>query len=110
MFSVTFVRVLNIIGAGLGMALSAVNMFGLFCWFDSLGNKSTWAFRQHCQLNTGAYEYCERKMEFSWAYFHWPKHVFLSEFRNIQFVAYASLVVAGLTQLAVSIHSIFRKL
>ncbi len=101
---------MNVVGAGLGMSLTAINIFGLCCWFAGESSKQdSWAFRRHCYWRTQLYADCKRRLHFSEPYLHWSHSIAEGEISNFQFVSYSGLVVFGLLQLAISLHSIFRK-
>uniref|UniRef100_A0A914V5N7 Transmembrane protein n=1 Tax=Plectus sambesii TaxID=2011161 RepID=A0A914V5N7_9BILA len=101
-------RTLNVIGSAIGMALTAANGFGFFCWFSSI-KSDQFAFKRHCQWRDDTYRYCYRSLEFSYPYIDWPKPYFDTEVSNLQFAAYASLLIGGLVQFALSLRSTFRR-
>lgn len=94
---------------GLGIALTSVNVFGLFCWFEGIADKDEIAFRRHCLWRSDVYAMCERRLKYAEVYESWPLNLAQAEIRNIQFVSYAFLALGGLAELAISLHSIFYK-
>ncbi|TKR61265.1 hypothetical protein L596_028395 [Steinernema carpocapsae] len=66
------VRILNVIGAALGIALAASSSFAFLCWSSSVSTTHH-PYDRICEWPKKTYAYCYRSIEFTNPYIEWTK-------------------------------------
>uniref|UniRef100_A0A915Q7T9 Uncharacterized protein n=1 Tax=Setaria digitata TaxID=48799 RepID=A0A915Q7T9_9BILA len=78
-----FVRLANIFGSGIALALAAAASFGMFCTFTR-SSVNRFPFQRHCYSPEFEYQYCYRVIDFRSPYNEWKREYVIAETSAIQ--------------------------
>ncbi|KAM3717136.1 Glutamate racemase [Dirofilaria immitis] len=101
-----FVRLANILGSGVAMALAAAASFGMFCTLTRY-SMNHFAFQRHCDSPTFKYHYCYRNIDFRSPYIEWKKEYVIAETSAIQVLINLWLCISAVVLFSLSLKSAF---
>ncbi|KAK0410113.1 hypothetical protein QR680_004954 [Steinernema hermaphroditum] len=100
------IRMLNVSGAALGLALAASTSFGFLCWSSSVSGTHH-PYNRVCSWPKSKYAFCYRSIEFTAPYIEWTKEQVYREVHFFQFVTYSVLFLLGLGHFFLSLKVAF---
>ncbi|VDK66731.1 unnamed protein product [Onchocerca ochengi] len=101
-----FVRLANIFGSGLAMALAAAASFGMFCTLTRF-SMNHFAFQRHCNSPEFEYHYCYRVIDFRSPYTEWKREYVIAETSAIQVLINLWLCISAIVLFSLSLKSAF---
>ncbi|VIO98525.1 Uncharacterized protein BM_BM4132 [Brugia malayi] len=101
-----FVRLANIFGSGIAMALAAMASFGMFCTFTRF-SMNRFPFQRHCYSPSLAYQYCYRVIDFRSPYTEWRREYVVAETSAVQVLVNLWLFISAVSLFSFSLKSAF---
>ncbi|EJW88029.1 hypothetical protein WUBG_01059 [Wuchereria bancrofti] len=101
-----FVRLANIFGSGIAMALAATASFGMFCTFTRF-SMNRFPFQRHCYSPSLAYQYCYRVIDFRSPYTEWRREYVVAETSAVQVLINLWLFISAVSLFSFSLKSAF---